>query len=322
MNRRFERVAVIGAGLVGAGWAIVFARAGQLVSIYDAQAATRASVMNWIGESLSEMERCGLVCDIASIMARITLSDSLEDAVGDADYIQESVFERVDVKREISLAIGAAMRADAIVGSSSSGIPASEFTGDVSMRERFVIAHPVNPPHLIPLVEIVPAPWTDPSIAPVLREFMESVGQKPIVLSREIAGFVLNRLQGALLNEAWALFDAGIASAADIDRSVSDGLGLRWSFMGPFETIDLNAPGGVTDYAERLGQLYHSIAMDRRHPAQWSPDLIARVAAERRQILPFEDLASRCEWRDKLLMTLMADRIMNQKVDIVEPDPT
>src|SRR3546814_18275302 len=84
---------------------------------------------------------------------------------------------------------------------------------------------------------------------------MESVGQKPIVLSREINGFVLNRLQGALLNEAWALFDAGVASAADIDRTVSDGLGMRWSFMGPFETIDLNAPGGVADYAERLGPL-------------------------------------------------------------------
>lgn len=315
MDRQFQRVAIVGAGLVGAGWAIVFARAGQSVSIFDARDAARASVMKWIGESLCEMERGGLVRDVPGIMARITLSDTLEDAVGEADYIQESVFERVDVKRAISHAIAAAMRDDAIVGSSSSGIPASEFTSDVAKRERFVIAHPVNPPHLIPLVEIVPAPWTDPSIAPVLRNLMESVGQKPIVLKREIHGFVLNRLQGALLNEAWALFDAGVASAADIDRSVSDGLGMRWSFMGPFETIDLNAPGGVADYAERLGQLYHSIAMDRRHPEQWSPDLIARVAAERRQVLPLEDLASRCEWRDKILMALTAYRMTNQMKD-------
>ncbi|NIJ37644.1 3-hydroxyacyl-CoA dehydrogenase [Sphingopyxis panaciterrae] len=310
MNHRFERVAIVGAGLVGAGWAIVFARAGQSVSIYDAQYAARASVLDWIADSLSDMERSGLVRDVPAIMARITISDSLEDAVSEADYIQESVFERVDVKRAISQAIGAAMRADAIVGSSSSGIPASEFTSDVAKRERFIIAHPVNPPHLIPLVEIVPAPWTDPSIAPVLRDFMESAGQKPIVLSREIEGFVLNRLQGALLNEAWALFDAGIASAADIDRSVSDGLGMRWSFMGPFETIDLNAPGGVTDYAERLGQLYHSIAMERQHPERWSPELITRVAAERRDALPLEDLASRCGWRDRMLMALTAHRTM------------
>ena len=271
--------------------------------------------MDWIRDSLNEMERCGLTRDVPSILARITVSDSLEDAVAEADYVQESVFERVDVKHRISLAIGAAIRTDAIVGSSSSGIPASEFTGDVQRRERFIIAHPVNPPHLIPLVELVPSPWTDPSIAPLLRDFMESVGQKPIVLSREINGFVLNRLQGALLNEAWALFDAGVASAADIDRTVSDGLGMRWSFMGPFETIDLNAPGGVADYAERLGPLYHSIAMDRRHPAQWHPDLIERVATERRQALPLEDLASRCDWRDKMLMMLAAHRTMNQSDD-------
>ena len=315
MDHRFERVAIVGAGLVGAGWAIVFARAGRSVSIYDAEAAVRASVMDWIADSLREMERCGLVQDVPGIIARIAVSDSLDDAVREADYIQESVFERVDVKRAISHAIDAAMRADAIVGSSSSGIPASEFTSDVAKRERFIIVHPVNPPHLIPLVELVPAPWTDPSIAPALRRFMESVGQKPIVLSREIAGFVLNRLQGALLNEAWALFDAGIASAADIDRSVSDGLGMRWSFMGPFETIDLNAPGGVTDYAARLGPLYHSIAMERQHPKRWPLDLIARVAAERRETLPIADLASRCEWRDKILMELTAHRMMSQKAD-------
>src|SRR3546814_19817838 len=103
---------LVGAGLVGAGWAIVFARAGQSVSIYDAQPAIRASVMDWIRDSLNEMERCGLTRDVPSILARITVSDSLEDAVAEADYVQESVFERVEVKHRISLAIGAAIRVD------------------------------------------------------------------------------------------------------------------------------------------------------------------------------------------------------------------
>ena len=152
------------------------------------------------------------------------------------------------------------IRDDAAVGSSSSGIPASAFTEHAPRRERFLIAHPVNPPHLVPIVELVPAPWTDPAILPWARGVMQSVGQAPIVVYREIEGFVLNRLQGALLMEAWALFEEGYASAADIDLCVSQGLGLRWSFMGPFETIDLNAPGGVDDYARRLGPLYHSIA--------------------------------------------------------------
>src|SRR3546814_19761914 len=115
------------------------------------------------------MERCGLTRDVPSILARITVSDSLEDAVAEADHVQESVFERVDVKHRISLAIGAATRADANVGSSSSGITASEFTGDVPTRERFIIPHPVNHLHLIPLVPLLPSPRTDPSIRSLAR---------------------------------------------------------------------------------------------------------------------------------------------------------
>jgi len=137
---------------------------------------------------------------------------------------------------------------------------------------------------------------------------MERFGQVPIVVNREIDGFVLNRLQGALLNEAWALYDAGIASAADIDKTVSDGLGFRWSFMGPFETIDLNAPGGIADYAKRLGPLYHGIAQTRTAPEPWSPGLIERIEQERRQDLPADRLRERAAWRDRRLMALVAHR--------------
>jgi L-gulonate 3-dehydrogenase len=200
------------------------------------------------------------------------------------------------------------IRDDAVVGSSSSGIPASAFTEHAPHRERFLVAHPVNPPHLVPIVELVPAPWTDPAILPWLRAMMQSVGQAPIVVNREIEGFILNRLQGVLLKEAWALFEEGYASAADIDLTVSQGLGLRWSFMGPFETIDLNAPGGVDDYARRLGPLYHSIAQSRSNPRPWSPELIERARSERRAALPQDKLPERSAWRDRRLMALVAHR--------------
>jgi 3-hydroxyacyl-CoA dehydrogenase len=137
---------------------------------------------------------------------------------------------------------------------------------------------------------------------------MEQVGQAAIVVRKEVDGFVLNRLQGALLNEAWALLDEGVASAADIDLTVSHGLGYRWSFMGPFETIDLNAPGGIADYARRLGPLYHAIAQARRDPAPWSEALIARAEAERREKLPAARLAERSTWRDRNLMALVAHK--------------
>ena len=249
-----------------------------------------------------------LVADVEALVSRVTVSDTLADAVGPADYVQESVFERVDVKTEICRDIGAVMRPDAVVGSSRSGIPASAFTADAPNRSRFLIAYPVNPPHLVPLVELVPAPWTEPDIVPWLRSAMEDLGQVPIVVNKEVEGFVLNRLQGALLNEAWALYDAGVASAADTDRTVSDGLGFRWSFMGPFETIDLNAPGGIADHARRLGPLYHEVAQSRTHPEPWSDALIERVVAERRTLLPTDGLRDRAGWRDWRLMALVAHR--------------
>ncbi len=301
-------VAIIGAGLVGSGWAIVFARSGATVRAFDSDAAIRASVFDRIRASLEDMQAVGLVDRIDAIVARVSVCESLAEAVAEADYVQESVLELREVKSSVSLEIDRAMRPDAVVGSSSSGIPGSAFTGDCANRSRFLIAHPVNPPHLVPVVELVPAPWTDPEIVPWLRTEMERIGQVVVVVNREIEGFILNRLQGALLNEAWALFDGGYASAADIDATVAHGLGLRWSFMGPFETIDLNAPGGVADYARRLGPLYHSVAQDRTRPQPWSDELIARVTSERRAVLPAGQLAERRAWRDSRLMKLIAHK--------------
>ncbi len=123
---------------------------------------------------------------------------------------------------------------------------------------------------------------------------------------KEIEGFVLNRLQGALLREAWALVEDGVASCADIDATVRDGLGWRWSFMGPFETIDLNAAGGVADYARRLGALYQSIDRSRDHSRPWSSELIAEVERQCREILPLSQLNDRRDWRDRRLMEIAA----------------
>jgi 3-hydroxyacyl-CoA dehydrogenase len=206
------------------------------------------------------------------------------------------------------LAIDEIIDPDVAVGSSSSGIPASAFTEDCRNRGNFLVAHPVNPPYLVPVVELVPSPWTAPQTVERVDSLMSGAGQVPVRVHGEVEGFILNRLQGALLREAWALFEEGYASAADIDRTVSHGLGLRWSFMGPFETIDLNAPGGVRDYAERLGDLYLSIAKSRTEPKAWDDDLIKRVEEERRDTLPLQDLPSRCSWRDRRLMALAAHK--------------
>lgn len=303
-------VAIVGAGLVGSGWAIVFARAGLTVRVYDPQQTIREGFHGWAETALKELEAASLVDSAAETLARMSVFDTLEEALDGATYIQESVFERVDVKTEACLAIDKAMGPAAIVGSSSSGIPASAFTEGCTNRARFMINHPVNPPHLVPVVELVPAPWTDPDCVTAVRDLMNEVGQVPVSLTREVDGFVLNRLQGALLNEAWALYEEGYASIEDIDATVRDGLGLRWSFMGPFETIDLNAPGGIADYAERLGPLYFGMGNGRLdHP--WPKDVIDRAEAERRVQLDAASLADRRAWRDSQLMKLAAFRQAN-----------
>jgi len=259
---------------------------------------------SWARQTLEKMCALGLVEDIAAILARCMLCATLADALQDADYVQESVFERVDVKQAVSLEIDALMENKTIVGSSSSGIPASQFTEKCRHRHHFLIAHPVNPPHLVPVVELVPAPWTDTKTLEDVRLFMAQVGQIPVIVNREIDGFILNRLQGALLNEAFALYEKGYASLQDIDATISHGLGLRWSFMGPFETIDLNAPGGLADYAARLGNMYYELARVRQ-AKPWPQDVIKRADEERRQTLSRTDLAARRTWRDDVLMQLL-----------------
>jgi L-gulonate 3-dehydrogenase len=301
-----DSVALVGAGLVGSGWAVVYARAGLDVRVYDRDAATLDRLRDFCRRALADMVEAGLGGEVDAALDRIRPCRSLDEALEGADYVQESCFERVDVKTEVAAEIGARIGPATIVGSSSSGIPASAFTAEAPRRERFLVVHPVNPPHLVPVVEIVPAPWTDPAIVPAMRAFMQRVGQVPVVVNREVEGFVLNRLQGALLNEAFALYEEGYATAEDIDATISQGLGLRWSFMGPFETIDLNAPGGIADYAARLEPLYRSIANSRREPRGWSADLIARVTAERREALPSIALPERRAWRDSRLMRLVA----------------
>jgi 3-hydroxyacyl-CoA dehydrogenase len=296
-------VAIVGAGLVGSGWAVVFARSGHPVRVYDPSPEVRGRVLGWARACLADLKDKGLIDDADAVFSRITVVDTLKAALDGAFYVQESVFETVEVKTAVCREIDSLMHPETIVGSSSSGIPASRFTESCTNRSHFVIAHPVNPPHLVPVVEIVPAPWTTPRVVDEVAELMATVGQAPVRLTREIDGFVLNRLQGVLLNEAWALYEDGIASLEDIDATISQGLGLRWFFMGPFETIDLNAPGGIEDYAVRLRSLY--AGMVRIPPrGSWSDEVIREAAAERRAVLPAADLAARRDWRDQTLAHL------------------
>jgi 3-hydroxyacyl-CoA dehydrogenase len=303
-----EKIAIVGAGLIGRAWAMVFARAGHTVKLWDADAGAVPKALGLIEDALNEAKGFGLIADEPrAIAARISASATLADAVKDADYVQENTAERVDVKQKVYAQMDALAKPECILASSTSTIPASVFSTDLKGKHRCIVAHPVNPPHVVPIVELSPAPWTSPDVVARARALHEKVGQVPITLKKEVQGFILNRLQAALLMEAWRLVGEDYVSVEDLDKTIRDGLGLRWSFMGPFETIDLNAPGGVRDYAARYGRvLYEQIADIRHQP--WDDALISKVEAERRKIMPQEAHAEREAWRDRRLMALIAHK--------------
>lgn len=303
-----SKIAVIGAGLVGRGWSIVFARAGHEVALYDSQASALEQSPAQIRQTLEELKRNAIVDEHPeTIAARIRSTGDLVDALSGAVYVQENVPETVEAKQAIFAALDQTAAPETILASSTSGIAASRFTEELAHRERCLVSHPLNPPSLIRLVEIVPAPWTEPDVVARTRDLLEGAGQTPIVLEREIAGFIVNRLQGALLNEAFALIEDGYVSSADLDKAVKDGLGARWSFMGPMETIDLNAPGGVRDYMSRYGPLYHEIAL-QASARGYSEALLDQVEQERQSALPADKRQERMAWRDSQLMRRAADK--------------
>lgn len=311
-NQQPQHIALVGAGLVGQGWAIVFARAGFRVSLFDADSDALERAMAEISNRLDDLEAHGLLEWAEYLRPRIELTSDLESALADAMYVQESVPEDVNIKRELFARLDALADPDTILASSTSAIAASQFTEDLAGRHRCLVVHPVNPPYLVPLVEIVPAPWTDDGVVSRTQQLMNQAQQVPVLVRHEVQGFVLNRLQAALLNEAFRLVENGYASAEDVDKTVRDGLGLRWSFMGPFETIDLNAPGGVRDYAQRYGETLYEMAQSQAWPRRWSEELIHAVEVERRRFLPSTSLSARRRWRDRRLMALLAHR---RKVD-------
>ncbi len=301
------KIAIVGTGLVGRAWSVVFARAGFEAWLFDPVDGAADKALELIDASLPDLAERNLLGGESpqAVRARLHKAGSAAEALDGAVHAQESAPERREVKQALYVELDRLASPDTVLASSTSGIPASAFTEGLEHRSRCLVAHPINPPHIIPLVEIVPAPWTDPAVVERTRTLMRQVGQSPIDLTREVKGFVVNRLQGALLSEAFRLVEDGVCSAADVDAAVADGLGLRWSFIGPFETIDLNSPRGVRGYCEMLGPLYHELAQEQADPREWSEALVSKVESQRREVLPESGIQGRQAWRDQRLAMLV-----------------
>lgn len=305
-NKR--NVAIVGVGLIGRAWAAIFARAGWNVRITDPHGPTLSAAPGLIGDELRSLAKHGLANDPDGAASRVSVASSLADALKDVEFVQENGPEKVEDKIALFAELDRLAAPDTLLVSSTSAIVASRFTENLKGRARCLVGHPVNPPHLVPLVELCGAPWTSAEAISRAREIYRAIGQVPVTVNKEINGFVLNRLQGALLAEAFRLVGEGYMSAEDLDHTVKDGLGLRWSFLGPFETIELNAPGGIPDYCARYTGFYKELAAASAGPDVYqSPNVDGVIKAWPHKPTP-ERIAKLTIRRNERLAALVAHK--------------
>lgn len=299
------RAAIVGAGSIGVAFGIVFARAAWRVVLFDPDRDRLEAVPGEVRARLDDLQGFGLLDETPEAIAeRVGVSDSLDETLAGADLVMECAPERLELKREMFGRIDRAAPPEAIVASASSFLPASAYAGDLAGRGRCLVAHPGNPPYLIPVIEIVPAPFTEPACVERAESLFRQAGLSPVRVRKEVEGFVFNRLQGAVLREAYCLVRDGVATVEDIDTVMRDGLGLRWSFMGPFETADLNTRGGIASHAQKMGPSYERMGAQRGQRDPWTPELVSQVVAQRRARLPLGQWEQRVRWRDRMLMRL------------------
>lgn len=305
-----EVCAIVGCGLIGRAWAIDFARAGWQVRLFDPVEGAVPAALAAIDGLLADLVENGLLDAEAkaTTRARLEPASSLEAALAGAAWVQESAPEKLELKRELWCELDRLATAEAVLASSTSAILPSRFTEDLAGRARCLVAHPLNPPYLIPAVELCPAPWT--SVDTLLRAetVMRGLGHSVIRLAREIDGFVMNRLQAALVEEAFKLVAAGICTAEEVDIGLRDGLALRWCFAGPFEVGDLNAPGGIRDYVTRYRSVFDSVLASALPRPDWTGPVLDEIEASRRLRLLAAEIAYRQRWRDRRLMALLAHK--------------
>ena len=303
------RTALVGIGAIGRAWAISFLRAGHEVRVWNRRRERIGEARGLIEAILPDLVGADLLNgrDPDELLSQLIACDTLDEALADAEYVQESVAENVEVKRAVFSELDRLAPPDAILASSTSGIVPSSFTGHLTHPERCLVAHPLNPPYLVPAVDVVPSPMTAPEVVERTASFLRACGQSPILMKHEDPGFITIRLQGMMYHECWRLVSSGLANPEDVDIAVREGLGLRWSFMGPFETADLNAPGGIRDFVGRFGKDLAAL-YPKDGPVEWAGELLDKVEAHRRERLPMESHKERQLWRDRRLIALAAHK--------------
>lgn len=267
MDEQQRTVAVVGAGTIGLSWASLFAAHGMTVRVTDPRPGVGSEVEAAVRQfARTQPDRAG---EPDALLARIEVVDDLEDAVRGADVVQENAPERLPLKQELFARIEAVVPERTLIASSTSALMPSDLAREMRTPERLVVGHPFNPPEVLPLVEVVPGERTADWAVQAAVDLYRGIGKHPVVLHKEINGFVANRLQSTLFRECVWLVSQGVVSAAELDEIVTQSIGIRWATAGPFESFHLGGgPGGMRHFLEHLGP-----GMARRWKVVEQPEL-------------------------------------------------
>lgn len=299
-------VVILGAGSIGLSFAAVFADAGFSIALAEPDADRRSAAEAEIAVQRDAIALAGLT---RGGNGAITILPDAAPVLQGADLVIEAGPERLDIKQAIFATLLAGCGPDTIIATASSALTVSRILPNPDDQRRCLVAHPVNPPAVLRLIELVPAPATSAQTTTRAAVLFDAAGFATVTLGHEIEGFVLNRLQGAVLREAYRLVAEGVTDSAGVDTVMRLGLGPRWAFSGPFETAELNTPGGIRAHAARMGPSYHRMGVSRGETgAAWPEDLVAQVDAERRRIISVKDLPARVRWRARVVARLVALR--------------
>ena len=298
-------ITILGGGPIGLGMAAVFADAGASVAVVEPDELVRDRAPNMLQSFRDEMRVAGLLRDRSDRV--VALCESLAHVNRRPQLVIEAGPEDLPVKRRLFTDIRLHLGPQVPIATTSSAMTISQILANPDERRAAVVTHPANPPTLIRIVECVPAPQTEPAVVETVSRLLEWAGFSAVRIGREIEGFAMNRLQSALLREAYRLVEAGVVDVNGADRLVAEALGPRWALSGPFETADLNTAGGIAEHVRRLGPAYARIGEENgERGLPWSSELVARVVAQRRAALPESHRDARVDWRRQALAALIA----------------